>query len=349
MKTSSIKPRKYGRNHEFQGDNVVIINEEDDNIASFNKIQNISNSFKEALSEEENSDNENIKDINNTHVNEDYYNNFLLNLNKLNDKEVVTLNKNETKIINTLKGSNIQKVSSKHNNNIKINSYDNQFKISNEKDNLFLQRRSQSNQNFMRCKFNCESVKKMFDKVENIPGHLVILNNNTNNLINVNKKIYSGRKNSGSPQLIKRKVKDSNNNTPKNKRKSKKKYSIETNIQNVENSCRTKEIINKHILTEKDKEEQLHKIKMTNYSQNEFLKSNLSKIKTFHIITGTVVEEEKQREEEKEKEDQNTNKGIIDINNNNHNNIATNNICINFEKLKKKKILCCLPFLCNIK
>ena len=343
MKTSTIKPRKHRRNHELQSDNVAIINEESDNTASPNKIQEMSNSCIEALSEEENSDNEHINDINNNYVNEDYYNNFLLNLNKPNNKEFATFNQNETKIINTLKGSNIKNVSLKNNNNIKTNSYKNQFKISNEKDDSFLQRRSQSNQNFLRCKFN---VKKIFDKVENIPSHLVILNNNTNNLINVNKKIYSGRKNSGSPQLIKRKMKN-NNNTPKNKKKLKKKYSIETNVQKVENSCRTKEITNKHILTEKDKEEQLHKIKMTNYSQNEFLKSNLSKIKTLHIITGTVVEESKQKEEEKE--DKITNKGIVDTNINTNNDIATNNTRINFEKLKKKNIFCCLPFLCNIK
>ena len=44
MKTSSIKPRKYGRNHEFQGDNVVIINEEDDNIDNYSRSKNDNNS-----------------------------------------------------------------------------------------------------------------------------------------------------------------------------------------------------------------------------------------------------------------------------------------------------------------
>ena len=341
MKSSTIKSWKYNNiNQELNTDtNYKIENDMKQN----NLIQLKPNSFRNSSIEGDGLNNENIKLHSNVNLNDDYYNNFLLNLNKTS-QEYVTINKKDIKHNNNnLHGSNIDNNTPTYQKNlIKMNSPSKQNKTQHENNNeSFFVHRSQSNKNFIRYKFNCGSAKRKQEKFNNIPNHLIIVNNNTNNLINIKKtnsskrdSNSSNRNNSGSKRI----------KNGKNKTKNKKRYSVETSGNKNEKSCRDKDPQNKHAIPEKDKEEQLKKIKLTNYHQ-EFPKSSLSKLKTLHAITGTILDEVKQEKQFKEvNEEKLSNKGCNEnINNNNINN-TTNN-----EKPKKKKGFCCLPFLCKYK
>ena len=94
MKSSTIKSWKYNNiNQELNTDtNYKIENDMKQN----NLIQLKPNSFRNSSIEGDGLNNENIKLHSNVNLNDDYYNNFLLNLNKTS-QEYVTINKKDQK------------------------------------------------------------------------------------------------------------------------------------------------------------------------------------------------------------------------------------------------------------
>ena len=92
MKSSTIKSWKYNNiNQELNTDTNYKI---ENDIKQKNLIQLKPNSFRNSSIEDKNLNNENLKLHSNINLNDDYYNNFLLNLNKTSINNLLKQNTN---------------------------------------------------------------------------------------------------------------------------------------------------------------------------------------------------------------------------------------------------------------